>query len=577
MSQNDYNNPQGTVFGQPSGYPAGSYSPGNYVPGGYPSGSASTGYPAQQGLQQAQRTYQTPQVTGSQPSVNAYPGVYQMPPTTGSQTIPGGYQGAFQNPYAQQGYSQAQAGYPGTQGYSQQNAYQQPAGPAANPQGYAYSASHGAAQGNQPQVPYTQGYPAAGYPAQGYTTQGYNTQGYAAPGYSTQGYTAQGYQAPTGYNQGYSAYSQMGRSQQIPVNTQQDTNKQVPLNGAGYVPQQVPVRRKPFVMKDIDLLILGSILLIIFTLGIIPAIHMGFLRWIFVILALGSIALLWVKPLVENNKRLCYTIIFALLATVAVIAIATQKPGDSTGGSSLNRPKNTETGSGQGSSLTEDYTGQTDYSIPTPTPQPAQTSPSGGAENDATAVTDRLMTFFYYWNANRQDDMLTLCSPSWQSKTENPKTALFGLIANRTPKEYYVEKVSGTDNDDSRTLTTVALIDRNNGKDPVRYRLSIMMMKEADGLWYVNPNSLQTYEAADTPDPSITTTPAPTETPAIYPNTVLYYNPSGGEYYHLDQNCKRINERYLPLQGHFTYSQLGEEKYSKLKPCAICGAPSAGQ
>ena len=75
----------------------------------------------------------------------------------------------------------------------------------------------------------------------------------------------------------------------------------------------------------------------------------------------------------------------------------------------------------------------------------------------------------------------------------------------------------------------------------------------------------------------ITETPSPTETPAIYPDTVLYYNPSGGEYYHLDQNCKRINERYLPLQGHFKYSELTNDKYSKLKPCAICGAPSAGQ
>ena len=56
-------------------------------------------------------------------------------------------------------------------------------------------------------------------------------------------------------------------------------------------------------------------------------------------------------------------------------------------------------------------------------------------------------------------------------------------------------------------------------------------------------------------------------------DTPLYYNPSGGEYYHLDQNCKRINERYLPLQGHFTYAELSKEPYSKLKRCNVCGAP----
>ena len=98
------------------------------------------------------------------------------------------------------------------------------------------------------------------------------------------------------------------------------------------------------------------------------------------------------------------------------------------------------------------------------------------------------------------------------------------------------------------------------------------MVKENDGLWYVDPQSLQTYEDAETPDPSITNTPVPTPTPATNADTVLYYNPSGGEYYHRDQNCKRINERYLPLQGHFKYSELS--KFPKLKPCAICGAPS---
>ena len=92
----------------------------------------------------------------------------------------------------------------------------------------------------------------------------------------------------------------------------------------------------------------------------------------------------------------------------------------------------------------------------------------------------------------------------------------------------------------------------------------------------VDPESLQTYEKPETPDPSITSTPAPTETPAVYANTVLYYNTNGGSYYHLDQNCKRIDSRYLPLQGHFEYSQLSQDPYNKLKPCAICGAPRPG-
>lgn len=65
----------------------------------------------------------------------------------------------------------------------------------------------------------------------------------------------------------------------------------------------------------------------------------------------------------------------------------------------------------------------------------------------------------------------------------------------------------------------------------------------------------------------------PTQTPKVYGKTVLYYNPTGGAYYHLDRNCKRIAEKYLPLQGHFTYDELNDEEYRYLKPCAICGAP----
>ena len=54
---------------------------------------------------------------------------------------------------------------------------------------------------------------------------------------------------------------------------------------------------------------------------------------------------------------------------------------------------------------------------------------------------------------------------------------------------------------------------------------------------------------------------------------VLYYQPSGGEYYHLDQNCRLVNPKYLPLEGCFLYSELDDEPYRDLKPCEICGAP----
>ena len=545
MNQNDNSNLQRQGYSTQPGYPAGSY----------PSGRAFQGYPAQQGYQQpqqqayqsqqpvyqpqqagyqpTQRFYQTPQVTGSQPAAGGQGG-YQQARNTANQA-PAPYQGAYQNPYAQQNYAQGQQGYPGQTGYAQGNGYPPTAG--QSNMGYPYPGSQVPGTSYIPQTPYQ---------------QPYNTQGYQ----------------PAGYGQSYNAYGQMGRGQQVPVNMPQETSGQMPLNGGGYVPQPVPVRRKPFVMSDADLLVLGAILLILFVLGMfVPT--MGFLKWVFLVLAIGTTALLWIKPLVAKNKTICYSIIFALLAMVTVIGFFPQNQGTATPptGQTGGDPNVISSTRGDASGTDAPVEAKTaEASSVTPTPQP----------QTAGNVTDRLETFFYYWSANRQDDMLTLCAPSWQNKVENAKTALFGLMANRTPKDYAVESVSGTEYDTSRTVTIISTMDRNNGKDPVKYRLSIIMLNEGNE-WYVDPQSLQTYEAADTPDPSITNTPAPTETPAIYPDTVLYYNPSGGEYYHLDQNCKRINERYLPLQGHFKYSELSNDKYSKLKPCAICGAPSAGQ
>jgi len=516
QAQQDYSSMQG--YQNPQAYPAQGYAPQGY--------QTQPGYQAQQMFQPQQgyqaptgyqsRNYQTPQVTGGQPPVAPY-----------------------------QDNKAATNNYPQQQGYTQTQ------------QSFSYN--------NTQQTSFQQGYPG--------NVQGYNsftgTQGgsYIPQTPYSQGYNSPGYQPQNGYSQGYNAYTQMGRNnQQIPVNPNplQDMNGQVPLNGGGYVPQPVPVRRGPFALSDMYLIIFCAALLALFAIGMmVPG--LAFLRWLFIAFSVASIALLWLKPMVANNKRLCYTIVFGLLSLVMIINIA-RGTGSENRTTPVQEQNNTiqagTSDGGNSGAVSASMTMESPAATSTPEPEPD------------SSVTDRLQTFLFYWSANRQDDMLTLCSPSWASKVENPKTALFGLMANRTPKEYYVENVSGTENDTSRTVTINALMDRNNGKDPVKYRMSIIMVHETDGLWYVDPKSLQTYENAETTDPSITPTPAPTAEPETYANTPLYYNPSGGEFYHRDQNCKRINERYLPLQGHFTYAELSKPEYSKLKPCAICGAPS---
>lgn len=468
-------------------------------------------------------------------------------PQMGQSYAPGAAQAA--PGYSQPGQGYAQAGAPGSmQGYAQPG------------QGYTQAGTGGYAQPGQGYGQMPQGYAQA---PQGYAA---SQNGYGYPQMNaSQNYSGQpGYQGPAYSN----AYAQMGRNQA----PQQDYSSQIPLNGGGYVPPAVPVRKQPFVFKSWMLIALGGLLLILLVAGLfVPSLKA--LLWVFLVLAVGSTAFFWIKPLVSGNRRLCYTIIFGVLALVALLSVtgvlspktdSTRTAG--TPGGSSQSSSSASSGSG---SVVDAQTGDRIDAVDQPTAAPATPTP---APADDSATTDRLEAFFRYWSANRYDEMLTLCAPSWQSSVDNPKTSLFGLMANRTPLDYTVEKISGTQDDTSRTVTVTSTMDRNNGKDPVKYRLSVLMVKESD-QWFVDPQSLKTYDEAETPDPALAPTPTPTLEPAADANTVLYYNPDGGTKYHRDQNCKSTHAKYLPMKGHFTYGEINDAKYANLSPCNVCAAP----
>ena len=205
---------------------------------------------------------------------------------------------------------------------------------------------------------------------------------------------------------------------------------------------------------------------------------------------------------------------------------------------------------------------------------------SAGPEQDTAernAMLGRLVTFFSAWSSNNLDDMLPLCASDWKENCEQPRTELFVILANRTPQSLTSERVSGSPGDPVRTVTAAAMIDRNNGKSAALYRLRIVMKKEEDGLWYIDPSSLLNAEDAERePLPVPTAEPAadiPEESENAASGMVLYYVPEGGSYYHVDQNCKTVHPKYRPIQGHFTEDRLNDEPYSVLQPCSVCGAP----
>ena len=58
---------------------------------------------------------------------------------------------------------------------------------------------------------------------------------------------------------------------------------------------------------------------------------------------------------------------------------------------------------------------------------------------------------------------------------------------------------------------------------------------------------------------------------APYPSddTLLYYNPNGGKYYHSTPECSSVKKKYYPLTA-FTYAELDTGIFAKLEPCPSC-------
>lgn len=452
--------------------------------------------------------------------------------------------------------------------HTQQTGYQYMNQP---PQGYAPQQGYPQGQQGYGQAPYQPPY----QPQPGYQTQR------PAPYQPPQGYgqpmPQQPQQPPFAYNPqrgAYQQYPQQGqpaRQQPFaqPAYQQPPYQQGYPQQAGGYQQQrqQPKAGLKP---ETLVMIVLCGVLPVLFVLGLVLP-GMPVLKWVFVALAVLSVAVLWLKPLVAPNVRLTFSGVYGALAIVALVSALTSAPADPVnqnqgsqqphaGGQVAAQQMNAST-QPQGDSL-----GQWTTDVPASTPAPA-------SNENASAAIQQLESFFYFWSVNNQDNMIGLCAPSWQKSVEEPKKSLFAILQNRIPLEYTVEKISGTDNDVARTVSVVANIDKRNGRDPEKYRFQVIMLKENE-TWYVDPASLQSNEkeqaTAATANNTATPPPAAAEATA---STVLYYNPEGGASYHIDDMCPSAASKWLPFKGSFTYGQIEKAPYNELKPCLRCGAP----
>ena len=467
--------------------------------------------------------------------------------------------GYGQPQYGQQGYADYQQPY-GQQGYQQpygQQEYQQPYGQQGYQQPYGQ-------QGYQ--QPYGQGYEQQGYQQpyaqQPYQQQPYDQQGFVQPGGYQQPYEQQGYQQ--GYSQQNPQETDLPPEQQYAQYTP-DGQRVYPTSGrSGFRVQPAAHREIPW--DTIAKVLMFGVLPILFILSMVFA--WTAVKWIVLVGAVASIAALWLRELVTPNARLVLSLLLASAAVVCLVSALATNAADNQNPAQPNQSGQMQQGSTSGNNLDVNLTA-------TDTPNPAPT-PTATPVDDSEECYAQLHSFFTLWKNNAISQMVNLTAPSWRSSIKGGTDAvtqkLFGeVLTNRTPVSWDFTAITGTSNDIARMVTVRAVINKNNTLGESVYLWKVRMVKE-DGVWYVDPATLQSNEQESTATPTNALATQPVLNTS-HPDLLIYYNPEGGTYYHIDPNCESLNPKYRPLSGVIKWSQIEDDPYDKLEQCKRCGAP----
>ena len=135
-----------------------------------------------------------------------------------------------------------------------------------------------------------------------------------------------------------------------------------------------------------------------------------------------------------------------------------------------------------------------DYAEPEIAADAAGPENAADEEDEDKALIERMTGFFSAWNSEDYNDMVEFCSHGWGSRQENVKASLFSILQNRKPLNVTAETVSGLPEDPVRLVNVIVIMDYNNKKAPTKIRMSVEMIREDDGEWYLNPESLVSYK-----------------------------------------------------------------------------------
>ena len=360
--------------------------------------------------------------------------------------------------------------------------------------------------------------------------------------------------------------------------------------------------------REINQLMLMLFFIVLPVLGLL-AIFFQPIRWVFMLAVVAAVAAMWVIHAFLFPGRMILTAVYGLLTVFTLInALTASRTSSIRPAQTMLVPTPVPAATDvpfasygtMGTSVPEEYYGGTmadDGSVDGLT----ETGFSGGSDDGsgnsglydesgtdentpyvATVKSDAeiaLENFMEKWRKGIVADMVEYTAKSWQdSLSDQPSQQLFWKFAQKPLLDWrQMAAPTGTDESNARTISIQA--DVNYGGKARTYQYDALVLCE-DGKWAVDPDSLSTgvlVEAATpTPDPNVTPTPTPepTPTPTPGPKTKLYYNKSGGKYYHATQDCSKVAKQYLPLSGSFTYKDINKSPYDKLEPCDKCNPPA---
>ena len=135
-------------------------------------------------------------------------------------------------------------------------------------------------------------------------------------------------------------------------------------------------------------------------------------------------------------------------------------------------------------------------------------------ENEAKyALVRRVLDLTDHWKRKRNrtdedlDEMLKLCSSEWKEKAGDARAALDEILGNTECIGFEGEsEISGNAGDPVRTVTCEKMLISVKGRAFEKYRIVFDLVLEADGLRYIDPESIR-RSMSDFDDPASLTNP----------------------------------------------------------------------